>query len=149
MSSLVAGETSIEPGMRQILSALLSLVWVFPAMAAEKTVRDFGAVGDGKSDDTAAIQKAAASGAIIFPAGSYRLTAPIRVALSDSGPLQIRGEASTRVIMAAAGPAFHVVGTHTGTAAPASVKPHVWEKERTPSVSNLEIVGDHAEADGI
>lgn len=43
------------------------------------SVKDFGAVGDGTTDDTAAIQAAidADLGNVFFPAGVYRTTAPI------------------------------------------------------------------------
>lgn len=42
------------------------------------SVLDFGATGDGVADDTAAIQAAIdASEAVYFPAGTYRVTAPI------------------------------------------------------------------------
>lgn len=43
------------------------------------SVKDFGAVGDGITDDTAAIQAAidADLGNVLFPAGIYRTTAPI------------------------------------------------------------------------
>jgi hypothetical protein len=44
------------------------------------SVKDFGAVGDGVADDTAAIQTAinsAANKAIFFPAGTYRTTGPL------------------------------------------------------------------------
>ena len=51
--------------------------------------------------------------------------------------------------MAGAGPALHFIGTHEGTAAPDSFKPEVWENQRTPMVDGIEIVGAHAEADGI
>lgn len=45
------------------------------------SVKDFGAVGDGVADDTAAIQAAINSGkgAVIFPAGRYRVTSNITV----------------------------------------------------------------------
>ena len=43
------------------------------------SVKDFGAVGDGVTDDTAAIQAAinAPTKSIFFPAGTYRTTAPL------------------------------------------------------------------------
>ena len=50
-------------------------------------VRDFGAVGNGGADDTAAIQAAvnASNGnTIFFPAGQYRITAPITATQSIS-----------------------------------------------------------------
>lgn len=64
-----------------LLSRALSL------LAAEGfNVKDFGAVGDGKTDDTAAIQaaldkaKAGPRGAFVtLPAGEYRVTAPLCV----------------------------------------------------------------------
>ena len=45
------------------------------------SVRDFGAVGDGVADDTAAVAAAVASGAgeVRLPPGTYRLTAPVLV----------------------------------------------------------------------
>ena len=47
------------------------------------SVKDFGAVGDGVTDDTAAIQAALnavaiAGGAVLFPAGSYNITSPLK-----------------------------------------------------------------------
>lgn len=45
------------------------------------SVKDFGAVGDGTTDDTVAIQAAINSGAqkVIFPKGEYKTTAPLLV----------------------------------------------------------------------
>ena len=55
------------------------------------SVKDFGAVGDGVTDDTAAIQAAFnASQAIFFPFGAYKLTAKITV--SKSTAFAIYGE---------------------------------------------------------
>ncbi|WP_253194232.1 glycoside hydrolase family 55 protein [Gordonia sp. i37] len=48
-----------------------------PVVGALRNVKSFGAVGDGKADDTAAIGKAVASGepgAVYLPAGTYRVT---------------------------------------------------------------------------
>lgn len=54
------------------------------------SVKDFGAVGDGVTDDTAAIVAAvaAANGTVLFPAGTYRVTSTITITKS----LQIVGE---------------------------------------------------------
>lgn len=48
-------------------------------LAEPLSVLDFGAVGDGTTDDTAAIQATfnASSGNVVFPMGTYRITAPI------------------------------------------------------------------------
>jgi len=54
--------------------------------AAALNVRDFGAIGDGNADDTAAFHKALAAAAklhsgrtVLVPGGSYRLTSPLQV----------------------------------------------------------------------
>lgn len=49
-----------------------------------RSVADFGAAGDGKADDTKALQAAidaipAAGGIVFLPVGIYRTTAPIRL----------------------------------------------------------------------
>jgi hypothetical protein len=121
------------------------------ASAHGKTIRDFGAAGDGKTDDTAAIQKAVDSGngAIEFPRGIYRLTKTITIDLDTVGFTSLLSDGTGKVIMAGPGPAFHFVGTHEGSAAPSTLKPNVWEKQRTPMVRGLEITGDHPDANGI
>src|SRR5262249_3405344 len=76
-------------------------------------------------------------------------TKPVVIDLDKVGFTAITGDTVARVVMAGEGPAFKFVGTHAGTAAPASVKDNVWEKERMPSIDGVEIVGDHEKADGI
>ena len=127
---------------------------LFTAIAAAepvKTVRDFGAKGDGQADDTEAIERAVAAGIgdIRFPRGVYRITRPIVIDLDRVGPISLAADATARVVMAGPGPAFRLMGTHDGTADPASFKPRVWERQRSPMVDGLEIVGDHPEACGI
>jgi hypothetical protein len=119
--------------------------------AADDTVRRFGAVGDGETDDTAAIQRAVDSGHgnIRFAKGVYRITKPILIDLDKVGFTSLSGDGTARIVMAGPGPAFRFVGTHEGTAAPNSFKANVWENQRTPMVDALEIVGDHSEASGI
>ncbi len=63
-----------------------------PDVPVVQNVRDHGAVGDGVTDDTAAIRAAIAAtseGAVLFPAGTYRLTDVLE--LHDSGVV-LRGE---------------------------------------------------------
>ncbi|QDU06944.1 Pectate lyase superfamily protein [Gimesia aquarii] len=116
-----------------------------------KTVLDYGVRGDGKTDDTAAIQKMvnASAGSLRFPRGLYRLTKPIVIDLNKIGPTSISGDGTATILMEGAGPAFLFKGTHGGTASPKTVNPVVWEKERTPMVDGIEIVGKHPEAIGV
>ena len=137
--------------MKLLLLLVLCLALPGLSLAGGNSVRDFGAVGDGKTDDSAAVQKAVDSGAgnIVFPQGSYRLSKTVMIDLAKTGYSALTGDGTARIIMAGAGAAFHFVGTHGGTADPWTVDPQVWEKERAPVVSHLEIVGDNSEADGI
>lgn len=122
--------------------ALLAAV---PAFAAE------GAKGDGKTDDTAALQKSIDGGAgqVRLRRGVFRITRPLVIDLDRVGPASISGGGVATLLMMGAGPAIRVIGTHTGTAAPETVKPNVWSRQRAPMVDGLEIVGGHREAIGI
>lgn len=145
----------------QVLSSVLTfLLAIEMALAAETapkksegyvTVREFGALGDGQADDTAAIQNAvnAAIGDIRFQRGEYRITKPIVVELDKVGPTSLVGDGTARIVMVGSGPAIKLLGTHTGSAAPQDVKPEVWQRQRMPMVDGLEIVGAHPEACGI
>ncbi len=73
-------------------------------------VRDFGAVGDGVADDTAAIQAAldAKPGSVFFPPGTYRCNLTLQTGTNmvgsvDSTPT-LRGVTSEPVIKVASGP---------------------------------------------
>ena len=54
-------------------------------------VRDFGAVGDGRRDDTQAIRHAVEEGGgrLVLPRGTYRLTGPVEVDLDRYGPIAL------------------------------------------------------------
>ena len=110
-----------------------------------------GLVGDGIADDTAAIQAAvdAKTGSIEFGRGIYRLTKTITVDLDRVGWTSLSGNGVAQFKMEAAGPAFRFVGTHGGTASPPTVKPNVWDRQRTPMVDGIEILGGHPDACGI
>jgi parallel beta-helix repeat protein len=115
-------------------------------------VRDFGAVGDGRRDDTAALQHALDDGDGTLELGPavYRITRPLVIDLTKRGPAAVIGQGGTsRIVMAGAGPALRIVGDHRGTADPPSFKPQTWERERFPTVQGIEIVGDDPEAVGI
>lgn len=115
-------------------------------------VRDFGAVGDGTADDTNAIQHAIemGEGVLHFPKGTYRLTRTIVFDLGKTGFAGLQGEGGTaRIRMDGAGPAFRIVGSHGGTAQPSTVEEAVWNSQRFPAVSGIEILGGTKESDGI
>jgi hypothetical protein len=124
---------------------------VLPAFVLLATASLFAQpVGDGVADETAAVrQQLEAGGAVRFARGTYRLTQTIEVDLDKTGFVSLSGDGVARFVMAGPGPAFRFKGTHGGTAAPPTVKPEVWERQRTPMVDAIEIVGDHPEADGI
>ena len=54
-------------------------------------VRNFGAAGDGQTDDTEAIRHAVqhGDGVLEFSTGTYRLTSTIEIPLAEGGPLAI------------------------------------------------------------
>jgi len=116
-------------------------------------VRDFGAMGDGTTDDTAAIEHAlqdGGDGTLEFPRGQYRVSRTISFDLAKTGPLAIHGSQGTaRLLMAGPGPVFEFLGHHGGSADPNSFAPAVWNDERMPTVSAIEIEGRHEEADGL
>ncbi|MCA9222227.1 MAG: right-handed parallel beta-helix repeat-containing protein, partial [Planctomycetales bacterium] len=121
------------------------------AAQARDNVRDFGAVGDGMHDDTAAIQKAVDSmtGAIRFPKGTYRLTQPVVIDLDRVGYTSLSGDGVAKIVMAGPGPAFRFVGTHFKSADPGGFEDNVWDRQRMPLVDGLAIHGEHEEACGI
>jgi parallel beta-helix repeat protein len=114
--------------------------------------REFGAAGDGRRDDVAALQHALDDGDGTLELGPaiYRITRPLVIDLTKRGPAAVIGQGGTsRIVMAGAGPALRIIGDHRGTADPPSFKPPTWERERFPTVQGIEIVGDHPEAVGI
>lgn len=115
-------------------------------------VTNFGAAGDGKTDDTESLQHAVdmGGGTLEFPPGTFVITKPIEVDLAKVGPFGIRGAAgTTAVVMNGPGPAFRIRGTHEGTAAPESWTDQTRFRERFPTISDIEIRGGHPEAVGI
>ena len=113
---------------------------------------NFGASGDGITDDTAALEHAllAGDGVLRLHKGTFRLTRSLVIDLSRTGYAAILGDGgASRIVMAASGPAIKIVGTHQGTSVPKSVTDATWQKERFPTLSGFEIQGEHADAVGI
>lgn len=134
----------------------INLAWLIILFSASFTqaaeVKQFGAIGDGKADDTAAFEKAVNSGdgLISLGRGVYRITRTILVELDKTGFTAFQGHGVARLVMAGPGPAIKFLGTHLkGSADPDSFQPNVWANQRMPLVDGLEIIGDHQEADGI
>lgn len=116
------------------------------------SVYDFGAAGDGRTDDTEALQHAVddGDGTLQFGKGTFRISRPVTVDLSRIGYAALQGTGGTsQLLMTGPGPALRIFGTHQGTATPTTVQPQVWQRERMPAVSGLEILGAHPEAVGI
>jgi hypothetical protein len=129
---------------------LLVIALQLAARASAGDVVSAGAKGDGKTDDTAAIQRAVnAGGTVRFPTGTFRISRPIVIELDRTGFVALSGDSTAQVVMAGPGAAFEFVGTHAGSAGPSAFKPNVWERQRTPSVEGIEILGAHPDADGI
>src|SRR5690606_17486909 len=118
---------------------------------SDGNVRRYGAKGDGKSDDTRAIQSAidAANGIVYFPKGVYRITRTIDIELDKLGFTAIYGDGTAAIVMAGAGPAFRFRGTHEKSADPKGFADNVWTRQRMPVVDNIGIVGDHPESVGV
>ncbi len=82
-----------------IRTLILSLILC--SVAAGQTVRDFGAVGDGKADDTAAFQAAIAAGKLVrVPAGTYRVS---QIRLASGTNLVGEDRVATVILDAGAG----------------------------------------------
>ena len=117
LALLAASMRCWAPAGAQTLPAAVNtgaeFVGPFPSWANVKT--EFGAVGDGKADDTTAIQKALESvrssdspkRVLYFPAGTYRLTSTLQLnRISHSEPLgmSITGEDPEKTILKWDGP---------------------------------------------
>lgn len=109
-----------------------------------------GLVGDGKTDNTQAIRALFKElGTLRLPRGVFRITETIVIDLDKVGPACVVGDGDSTLKMDGPGPALKFVGTHIGSAAPSTFKPGVLDKERTPTVAGIEILGGHPEADAI
>jgi hypothetical protein len=115
-------------------------------------VQAFGAVGDGRTNNTAALKHAIedGDGVLRFPPGVYRLESTIEVDLGKYGPIAFEGIAGpTRIDMIGKGPAIRIAGHHKGTADPASRTDKTRDEERFPVIRNLEFFSSTRTGDGI
>lgn len=119
--------------------------------ASAQRAEILAAISDGKIDATPRIQELVNGGNpnIRFPRGTYRLTRPVVIELDKTGFASLSGDGVARIVMDGPGPAFRFVGTHGGTADPGSFQQNVWDRQRTPMIDGLEIIGNHPEACGV
>jgi hypothetical protein len=130
------------------------LLLLFGFSSSAVNVRNFGATGNGVTDDTEAIINALKSvddGVLMFPAGTYKISRTIEIQLADTRPISVTGNGgSAVVVMHASGPAIRFAGTHeNGSALPATLSESVWNRERMPLIEAIEIRGAHPQANGI
>lgn len=79
------------------------------------SVKDFGAVGDGVADDTAAIQLALNKGGSVYvPTGTYKVTAPLVVTGTDR--VDLHGDGADATILKAVGNFDAIVQTNVASA---------------------------------
>lgn len=101
------------------------------------SVKDYGAVGDGSTDDTTAITNAiAANPSIYFPCGSYKITS--KISLSSNKTIQgcapanhWRGDSGTKIV-------------YYGTDRAIEIKPPNSTGYDTINILDMEINGDNA-----
>lgn len=77
-----------------------------------------------------------------------RITKPLVFDLARHKAVAVKASGGVTIVMDGPGPALRFVGSHEGTASPSTFKPATWN-ERMPIVSGIEILGNHAQADGV
>ena len=139
--------------MTNLLPRLCLLMGVAVAFSCSgaAAAADTSPVGDGRADDTAALQAAIdrANGAVVLAKGTYRITQPLVIELDRLGFSSISGNGVATLLMAGPGPAIRVVGTHFKSADPEGFEDRVWNRQRMPLIDGVGIAGSHEEADGI
>jgi len=130
------------------IAALAYSLFVSGVLGAD--VKEHGAIGDGRADDTAAIQRAVElGGTVTFPDGTYRITKTITVKLDETGYTALSASGAAKLVMAGPGPAVKFVGTNEAKENLVRSRAQVWDREARPLVNGLRIEGDHDAADGI
>jgi hypothetical protein len=99
------------------------------------SVKDFGAVGDGVADDTAAINLAIVAGTnVFFPAGTYLINTSILVTSKNNVSLQGAGM-NVSIIKCAAATTFSVPPLDVGTSTNVSVNGFTFDSNANASVT--------------
>ena len=96
MSSLLADNGTGQINASDVRTVFSSSFNLIDTSYGSINVRDYGAIGDGVSDDTSAIQTAISQGAfktVFFPSGLYRISAPLTA--SGINNMRLVGESGT------------------------------------------------------
>lgn len=114
---------------------------------ASKQIPDVATLPDRTEDFRKQI--ADTGGTLLVPPGVHRITGTLEFVLAGKNSATIRAEkGSATIVMDGPGPAIRIAGSHKGSAAPSSFQPNSFH-EATPLIEDLEILGNHPEADGI
>ncbi len=138
--------------MRTTLLALLCIFSGSLTLCADSPERQrLLMVSDGREDASNLLQAAinAGRGSLNIPRGRYLLKKPLVITLAETDYCQLTGDGPVTLIMAAAGPAIRLLGTHDKSADPTNFAAGVWQKERMPMIERIAIEGTHEEAEGI
>lgn len=132
------------------LSIACSVCFSFPVFAQSERVAQQVDGYEGLPDRTDELQAMIerAEGRLELVDAFYRISRPLIVDLETLGASSLSGQSRSTIIMDGPGPAFLIRGTHDGTASPKSFKPQTWN-QRMPTLSDLEILGAHPNADGV
>jgi len=107
VSDLAASSGSSLVGFLQAGSGAVATTVQAKLRESRLSVKDFGAVGDGVADDTAAIQAAidampVGGGRVYLPSGTYKLTAPISIPSNKNGG-SIFGDGDSTILQSTSG----------------------------------------------
>ena len=107
--------------MHRFFLLLISIIIFIPSVRARRiNVKHFGALGDGKADDTEAIQRAVKSvkdgDVLIFPKGSYNVMPSIGninlITFEDVNNITVKGRKATIRVLPNGLPAYNVIKIH-------------------------------------
>lgn len=137
-------------GAALLLSSCLSSLTLAQATRLELLDKLAG-VADGQSDAAPVLQELIHSrpGHIQLPPGTYRLERTVEIDLAQTGYLSLTGSSASQLVMAGAGPALRIKGSHFRSADPSGFSDQIWNQERMPVVRGIAIRGEHPAADGI
>lgn len=153
LESFIDGRGSAVLSMGNMKTLLTLMASTIPFLLHAQIIGTLDQIPDLESlpDATAELQEQieANDGSLLFGKDEvFRITRPLVFDLVKHGAVSVKAAGAVTIVMDGPGPALRFLGSHEGTASPKSFKPATWN-ERMPIVSGIEILGNHAEADGI